>query len=136
MKINGYNFKEDLKYSKNHVWMKRMDNKVILGLDDVITHRMGNVTDIELTYIDNELEKDDAMATIYYQGEIKEIFPPFAGKITNVNEKLEDEPELLVEDPYGKGWLVEMDNVVEEDIEKLMNSEKAEDWFHREVSID
>jgi glycine cleavage system H protein len=136
MKINGYEFKEDLYYSKKHIWIKRNGNKFILGLDDIIMRHLSNITDIELTYIDNELEKDDAMATIYYHGDIKEIFPPFAGKVINVNERLEEEPELLIDDPYGKGWLIEMENVTEEDISRLLIGDKAEDWFHREVSID
>lgn len=136
MKINGYHLKEDLYYSKKHVWIKKNGNCVVLGLDDIITQRMRNISNIELTYLDNELEKDDAMATIYYQGEIMEIFPPCAGKVINVNELLEEEPELLAEDPYGKGWLIEMDSVSNEDIDRLLSSDKAEEWFHQEVNID
>lgn len=136
MRINGYEFREGLSYSKKHLWIKRIGKNVILGLDDIITKKMGDIIDIELTYIDNDLYKDDVMATIYYQGEIKEIYPPFAGKVINVNERLEVEPELLIEDPYGKGWLVEMENVSEEEMERLMVDEKAEDWFHGEVSLD
>lgn len=136
MKINGYHFKEDLYYSKKHVWVKRNGQKVVLGLDDYFVRQLATIADIELTYIDNELEKDDAMATIYCQGEILEVFPPFSGKVTNVNEKLEEEPEIMIEDPYGEGWLIEMEEISDEEFDRLYKDEKAEDWFHQEVTSD
>jgi glycine cleavage system H protein len=136
MKINGFEYRENLFYNKKHIWVKKMGKKWILGLDDIITKHMGDITDIEITYVDNELYKDDVLATIYYHGEIKEIFPPFAGKVVNVNEDLEEEPELLLTDPYGKGWLVEMENESEEDVDRLMSGDSAEEWFRREVISD
>jgi len=136
MKIDGYEFRDDRYYTKKHLWIKKFGKKVVIGLDDFLIQQLGKVTDIELTYIDNEIETDDSIATIYHKGEIKEIFPPFSGTVINVNEDLEEDPEIIVEDPYGKGWLIEMEDFDPEDIFHLLSDDKAEDWFRNEVIKD
>lgn len=136
MKINGFEFREDRFYTKKHIWIKKIENKYILGLDDILIQSIDRISDIELTYIDNDLEKEDVLATIYYKGEIMDILSPIAGTVINVNDSLEDDPDLLMEDPYEKGWLIEMENVDEENLKKFMDKDVAEDWFHREVTKD
>jgi glycine cleavage system H lipoate-binding protein len=130
MKINSNHFNADLLYSKKEIWLKSNGNRVILGFDDVFFQRLRKISEIKLTFLDNELEKDDVMATIYYHGEIKDIFLPYAGKAIKVNKLLEEDPELLIEDPYRKRWLIKVSNVSEEDIDCILTSNKAKEWFH------
>ncbi len=136
MKINGFEYREGRFYTKKHLWVLVKGKQARIGLDAFFISHLGDISDIELSYIDNECEKDDAIATIYSDADNLDILPPFPGKIINVNEELEDDPSPLMEDPYGKGWLIDMLINEEQDLEQLLKGDEAESWYRTETEKD
>ncbi len=136
MKINGYDYCESCYYTTKHLWVLMKDNIIRIGISPIFLNRIGSISDIELSYIDNECELEDSIATLYCNSEEIEIYPPLPGKITAVNEDLEDDPTLLSDDPYKHGWLVEMSIDNEQSIKHLLKGDQAESWFRRETERD
>ncbi len=134
MKINGYDYREDRFYTKKHLWVQRIEkNKARIGLDSFFVERLGPISDIELTYLDNDCELNDSIATLYFDSESKDLLAPVSGRICNVNEEVEEDPMILLEDPYEKGWLVEIILLPGQDLSRLMRNDEAESWFQSET---
>ncbi len=99
-----------LMYSKDHEWVELLaDNKVVIGITDFAQEAMGDIVFVELPELDNELTQGESFSSVESVKAVSEVFMPVAGSVTEVNDKLEDEPQLLNEDPYGEGWIVKID---------------------------
>lgn len=99
-----------LMYSKDHEWVELLaDNKVVIGITDFAQETMGDIVFVELPELDNELTQGESFSSVESVKAVSEVFMPVAGSVTEVNDKLEDEPQLLNEDPYGEGWIVKID---------------------------
>ena len=100
------NVPDDLKYTKKHEWARIEGNRVTLGISD---HAQGELTDIvyvEIPEIGSEFQAGDEIAVVESVKSTSDIFSPVTGKVVEVNSALEDGPEVINSDPYGKGWLV------------------------------
>ena len=100
------NVPDDLKYTKKHEWVRIEGNKVTLGISD---HAQGELTDIvyvEIPEVGDEFQAGDEIAVVESVKSTSDIFTPVSGKVIEVNSALEDGPEVINSDPYGKGWLV------------------------------
>jgi glycine cleavage system H protein len=139
MRIGKYEFKEDLIYSEEHLWISIKENIARIGVDSFLVDKLKEIINIELTYIDNEVEVLDTLATIFFDSDSLEIESPFSGKIINLNEDLEYDPDLLIDSNYEDGWLVEIELENNNEIKKLLSSrkllsgEQAEEWFRSEI---
>jgi glycine cleavage system H protein len=112
--------RDDLKYTDTHEWIKVEEEKVIIGITD---HAQSELTDIvfaELPVIGKEIKKGDELCVVESVKSVSEINSPISGKIINVNEKLEDNPEIINEKPYDDGWLVEIKIANKEEIKDLL----------------
>ena len=115
---------EDYKYSKDHEWLKTVDNGyAIAGVTDYAQEQMGDIVYVELPETDKEVEKGEIVAVINSPKSASDVFSPISGKIVETNEKLDAEPELINSDPYGEGWLWKMKINDEADLNELLNSE-------------
>lgn len=104
------NTPEDLVYTDEHEWIKRIeDSKVRLGITDYAQDQLGDVVYVELPEVGKEVAKDDLIAEIESTKSVGEVYAPFPGTISAVNEAAADSPELVNSSPYGDGWLVEME---------------------------
>ena len=115
--------RNDLKYTDSHEWIKVEEEKVIIGITD---HAQSELTDIvfaELPVIGKEIKKGDELCVVESVKSVSEINSPISGKIINVNEKLEDNPEIINEKPYDDGWLVEIKIANIEEIKDLLDPE-------------
>ena len=100
------NVPDDLKYTKKHEWARIEGNRVTLGISD---HAQGELTDIvyvEIPEVGAEFQAGDEIAVVESVKSTSDIFTPLAGKVIEVNSALEDGPEVINSDPYGKGWLI------------------------------
>jgi len=116
--------RDDLKYTDSHEWIKVEEEKVIIGITD---HAQSELTDIvfaELPVIGKEIKKGDELCVVESVKSVSEINSPISGKIINVNEKLEDNPEIINEKPYDDGWLVEIKIANIEEIRDLLDPEE------------
>ena len=116
------NFPEDLKYTKEHEWVKIEDgNTAIVGITDFAQSELGDIVFIEIETEGDELAENDIFGSVEAVKTVSDLFLPVAGKVLEVNAKLVDEPELVNNDPYNEGWLIRMEINNLDDLEALMD---------------
>ncbi len=113
---------ENLYYTSEHEWYDHKTKR--FGITDFAQDNLGDVVFFELTIEEgDEFEKGDTIGTIESVKTVSDIYAPFAGKLTAVNSEIESNPQLANEDPYGEGWLVELEMNDEAELKEMMNSE-------------
>lgn len=124
---------EDLKYHKEHTWVKVSGKKATIGITDYAQDALGDIVYIDLPEIDTTVEANTEMAEIESTKATSAVIAPVSGTVIEVNEKLEDSPEIINEDPYGKGWIaiIEMDNPSE--LDELMDVDDYERYLEEEA---
>lgn len=125
---------ENYKFHKEHTWVKvsGRGKKVKVGITDYAQESLGDIIYIELPEVDTHVEADTEMAEIESTKTSSPVVAPVSGIVVEVNEELIDHPEIINEDPYGKGWIaiIEMDNP--EELEELMDYEDYESYLEEE----
>jgi len=102
------NVPDNLKYTKNHEWLRIDGDEAYVGVTDYAQGELGDVVFVEVETEGEELEKGDAFGTIEAVKTVSDLFMPVSGKVLEFNAKLEDEPEIINSDPYGEGWLIKL----------------------------
>lgn len=117
------NVPKDLMYTKDHEWAKFDNNEVTIGITDFAQGELGDIIFVELPEIGREIEKNEAFGTIEAVKTVTDLLAPVAGKVIEINDEIEDSPEFVNEDCYGKGWFVkiEIEDLSEKD--KLLSAE-------------
>ncbi|MDX9846894.1 MAG: glycine cleavage system protein GcvH [Tenuifilaceae bacterium] len=100
------NIPAELKYTKDHEWVKVEGNEAIVGITDFAQGQLGDVVFIEIETEGETLEHEEVFGTIEAVKTVSDMFMPVAGKVIAVNEKLADTPEIVNKDPYGDGWMI------------------------------
>lgn len=116
-------FPEELKYSKEHIWVRVEEGRGIIGITDYAQHELGIITTVELPAVGDELEQDDSFGSIEARKTLAELYAPLSGSVHEVNGELEDAPEFLNDDPYDSGWLVVVDIADPEELNSLMSAD-------------
>lgn len=99
---------ENLKYTKDHEWIKIEGNQAIVGITDFAQGELGDIVFIEIETIDETLDKEEVFGTVEAVKTVSDLFMPVSGKVLEVNAKLEDAPELVNKEPYGDGWMIKI----------------------------
>lgn len=115
--------RDELKYTDSHEWLKVKGNKAIVGITDHAQNELTDIVFVELPEIGKEIKKGEELCVVESVKSVSEIYAPVSGKITSVNKKLEDSPEIINESPYDEGWLVELEFNNESEIKDLLDSE-------------
>ncbi|MFW2478221.1 MAG: glycine cleavage system protein GcvH [Sediminibacterium sp.] len=117
------NFPAELRYTKDHEWIKLDGNTATIGITDFAQHELGDIVYVDISTTGKSLAAEEVFGTVEAVKTVSDLFLPVAGTILEVNSLLEKQPELVNTDPYGDGWMVKMtvNNVA--DVEALMNSE-------------
>ena len=103
------NVPKDLMYTNDHEWTK-FDNKIVtIGITDFAQGELGDIIFVELPDVGQEIEKDEAFGTIEAVKTVSDLVSPVTGKVVEINDDIEDSPELVNEDCYGKGWFVKIE---------------------------
>ena len=95
--------KSELKYTKDHEWVKVEGNQAIIGITDYAQGELGDIVYVEIEALGEDLKKEEIFGSVEAVKTVSDLFLPVSGKITEMNEELEDNPELINEDPYEKG---------------------------------
>jgi glycine cleavage system H protein len=124
---------DNIKYHKEHTWVKVSGKKATVGITDYAQDALGDIVYIDLPEVDTTVEANTEMSEIESTKATSAVIAPVSGTIIEVNEKLADSPEIINEDPYGKGWIavIEMDN--ESEVEDLMDSGDYERYIEEEA---
>lgn len=102
------NIPSDLKYTKDHEWIKTEDDVITVGITDFAQSELGDIVYVEVETLDETLEKDEVFGTVEAVKTVSDLFLPVSGEIIEFNESLEDEPEKVNSDPYGDGWMIKV----------------------------
>ncbi len=116
------NFPEELKYSKEHEWVRMEGDIAIIGITDYAQDQLGDIVFVDIPTEGEELEADEVFGSIEVVKTVSDLFMPIAGEVLEQNEELEDNPELVNEDPYGKGWLIKVKPASDADFDSLLSA--------------
>jgi glycine cleavage system H protein len=124
---------DDLKYHKEHTWIKVSGRKATIGITDYAQDALGDIVYIDLPEVDTDVEINSEIGEIESTKATSSIIAPVSGKVTEVNEDLSESPETINEDPYGKGWIaiIELEDVSEPD--DLMDASEYTKYVEEEV---
>jgi glycine cleavage system H protein len=123
---------EELKYSKEHEWVKVEGDIVIIGITDFAQKQLTDIVFVELPEKGKKVEAGKQLGVVESVKSVSDIFCPVTGEITEINEELTNAPETLNQDPYGKGWMVKIKVSDKSEIDKLMSAQEYEDLIKKE----
>lgn len=118
------NFPADLKYTKDHEWVRLEGDTAVVGITDFAQSELGDIVYVEVETLDESLEKDAVFGTVEAVKTVSDLFLPMSGEIIEFNESLEDEPEKVNSDPYGDGWMIKIKVDDASDFESLLSVEE------------
>ncbi len=117
------NIPEELKYTKDHEWVKIDGNKGVIGITDFAQKELGDIVYLEIETLNQSLAKEEAFGTIEAVKTVADMYMPLSGKVLEVNNELQNSPELVNHDPYGKGWLIKIEIENEAEVDQLLDHE-------------
>ena len=117
------NFPDNLRYTKDHEWIKLEGNIATIGITDFAQRELGDIVYVEIETVGKTLTAEAVFGTVEAVKTVSDLFLPVAGTITEINPLLDSQPELVNSDPYGDGWMVKMTVTDVADIERLMSAE-------------
>jgi len=117
-------FPDDLKYSREHEWVLVEGDIATIGISAFAEDQLGDVVFVELPAPGDTVSKDDAMGVVESVKAVSDVYAPISGKVTEVNDDLPDNTELVNDDPYGDGWMVKVEISDPTELDDLMDSEE------------
>lgn len=117
------NIPEDLKYTRDHEWVRIEGEEATVGITDFAQGELGDIVYVEVETIGESLDKEAVFGTVEAVKTVSDLFLPLAGEITAFNEELEDTPELVNDNPYYQGWIIKMKISDLSQIETLLTHE-------------
>ncbi|MCX9009848.1 MAG: glycine cleavage system protein H [Candidatus Methanoperedens sp.] len=135
VEIEGYYLPEELYYTKDHTWARvEDDGTVTVGLDAFGAKAAGNIEFIDLPMEDDEFESGEAFGSLESAKWVGGLLMPVSGTVIQVNESIEDELNLLAEDPYGEGWLIKVRPTnLKDDLKALIHGDAVGPWLKKEI---
>lgn len=115
--------RNDLKYTKTHEWLKIKGSKAFVGITDHAQSELTDIVFVELPEINKELKQGEELCVVESVKSVSEIYSPVSGKITDINKKLDDAPEIVNKSPYDEGWLVEIEIKNQAELDNLLDAE-------------
>ena len=117
------NIPSDLKYTKDHEWIRIEGDSAIIGITDFAQGELGDIVYVDVDSLDDNVDKDEVFGSVEAVKTVSDLFMPLTGEVVEFNEALEDEPELVNKDPYGKGWMIKISISDASEIDDLLDSD-------------
>jgi glycine cleavage system H protein len=121
-KIRNMNFPSDLKYSKEHEWVRVEGNTATVGITDFAQKELGDIVYVEIETVGETVAKDAVFGTVEAVKTVSDLFMPVSAKVIGKNESLNDAPEAVNNDPYGTGWMVKIELTNAAELNDLMDA--------------
>lgn len=118
------NIPQDLKYTKDHEWVRIEGDVATVGVTDFAQGELGDIVYVEVETVDETLAREEIFGTVEAVKTVSDLFSPLSGEIVEFNESLEDEPEKVNTDPYGEGWMVKIKFSDASEVNDLLTSEE------------
>jgi len=117
------NFPSELKYTKDHEWVKVEGNEAFIGITDFAQRELGDIVYIDINTVGDEVGKDEVFGTVEAVKTVSDLFMPVTGTVLEINAALNDNPELVNSDPYGQGWMVKVAIADASQVEGLLTAD-------------
>ena len=117
------NIPEELKYTKDHEWVRAEGEILTIGITDFAQSELGDIVYVEVDTLDETLEAEEVFGTVEAVKTVSDLFLPVAGEVLEFNEALEDEPEKVNDDPYGEGWMIKLKCIDTSELNELLSAE-------------
>ena len=125
-------FPEDIRYSKEHEWVRVSGKTATLGITDYAQDQLGEIVFLELPNEGESFSRSHTLGVVESVKSVSDIYPPLSGRIIEVNDPLPDSPETVNEDPYGEGWLLKLEISNSKELEELMTAEQYQAYIKEE----
>ncbi|MCH4349152.1 glycine cleavage system protein GcvH [Staphylococcus haemolyticus] len=119
----------ELKYSKEHEWVKVGGNTVTIGITEYAQGELGDIVFVELPEVDDEINEGDTFGSVESVKTVSELYAPVSGKVVESNEELEDSPEFVNESPYEKAWMVKVELSDESQLDDLLSADQYKEMI-------
>jgi len=117
----------ELKYTKDHEWIRVEGDTATIGITDYAQGELGDIVFVDVDTVDDDLNEGDVFGSVEAVKTVSDLFLPVAGTVLEVNADLEDQPELLNTDPYGKGWIIKLKISDASELSKLLSAEEYQE---------
>ena len=117
------NIPANLKYTKDHEWIRLEGDNAFIGITDYAQHELGDIVFVDVDTVDETLDAEEPFGTIEAGKTSSEVFMPVAGKVVEFNEALADAPETVNSDPYGEGWIIKIEVSDASQMDALLDAE-------------
>lgn len=121
------NIPTELKYTKDHEWVRIEGDTAIIGITDFAQGELGDIVYVDVDTLDDTLEKDEVFGSVEAVKTVSDLMMPMSGEVVEFNEGLEDEPELVNKDPYGDGWMIKLTFSDVSQLEELLDAQAYTD---------
>ncbi|MBI5643284.1 MAG: glycine cleavage system protein GcvH [Deltaproteobacteria bacterium] len=125
-------FPKDLKYTKEHEWVKVEGSIATVGITDYAQDSLGDVVYVELPQEGGSVTKNEPFGVVESVKAVSDLYSPLSGSVHEVNDSIIDSPEVINEDPYGDAWMIKIEINSPDDLEDLLNSEEYAKFIEEE----
>lgn len=122
--LNKMSIPAELKYTKDHEWVRIEGNIAVVGITDFAQGELGDIVFVDIDSVGDELNAGDVFGSVEAVKTVSDLYLPLSGKVVEFNEELEDEPELVNTDPYGRGWIIKLEIAAGADQSELLSAEQ------------
>jgi glycine cleavage system H protein len=117
------NFPADLKYTKDHEWVKVNGNEAMIGITDFAQKELGDIVYVDVSTVGETVEKEQVFGTVEAVKTVSDLFMPVSGKVLEVNKDIDSAPESVNNDPYGKGWIIKISITNPKELDELLSAD-------------
>ncbi len=117
------NVPADLKYTKDHEWISISDDVATVGITHFAQGELGDIVYVDVDTLDETIDRDEVFGSVEAVKTVSDLFMPLSGEVIEFNDELEDEPEMVNSDPYGKGWMIKIKISDMSQVENLLNAD-------------
>jgi glycine cleavage system H protein len=117
------NFPADLKYTKDHEWVKVTGSEAMIGITDFAQKELGDIVYVDITTLGETVEKEQVFGTVEAVKTVSDLFMPVSGKVLEANKDIDSAPESVNNDPYGKGWLIKISITNPAELSELLSAD-------------
>ena len=117
------NFPTELKYTKDHEWIRVEGKQAVIGITEFAQHELGDIVYVDVNSVGETIKHDDVFGTVEAVKTVSDLFMPLSGTVIEFNKKLDTNPELVNSDPYGEGWMVKIELADDAQTESLLTAD-------------
>jgi glycine cleavage system H protein len=118
------NIPDDLRYTKDHEWVKVDGDEAVVGITDFAQHELGDIVYIEVGTLGETLDQEETFGTIEAVKTVSDLFMPVSGEVVAFNDDIESSPDIVNKDPYGKGWIIRVKMTEPSEVDELLTADQ------------